>query len=159
MISKKGPTIGGSSGPELELLNQSARGIHNWLLRPFETLLNQFFIQNHYPFGWTVKLKIKLREPDKSDINLKQAAVGIQGQCVDLDDLRQKLDYEAADDAKKASIAAFWANKVPAPAPAQFSKHVHQFTEDSVIDETAKMLEGDIDVLSKEILKALQVAA
>lgn len=157
MISKDGTLIGGSSGPELQLLNQTARGVHNWLLKPFENLLNQYFPLNGYPEGWTVKLSIKLREPDKSDINIRQAEVGIAGQCVDLDDLRQKLEFEPADENKKKSIMEFWTSQVqPLANPTQFTKHTHDDEPlNSLAQELTDKLDSDIDKLSEEILKGL----
>lgn len=117
MISKDGTLIGGSSIPELKLLNQAIRGLHNWLLAPFETLLNQYFKLNGFPVGWTVKIKIPVWEEDKSEQNLKAADMGIKGQCVDLDDLRQLLGLEIADEKKKKSIEEFWTKKAEAMKP------------------------------------------
>ena len=161
MISKDGTLIGGSSGPELELLNQSARGVHNWLLKPFENLLNQYFVLNSYPEGWNLRLKIKLREPDRSEINVRQAEVGIQGQCVDMDDLRQKLEYEPADKQKKVSIEAYWASKDVSETPAQFSKHVHKLEEgegeplNPLAEELSGKLSDELDELADKISKAV----
>jgi len=172
MLSKGGALIGGSNISELKLLNQAIRGLHNWLLAPFEDLLNQYFTLNNFPEGWTVRLTIPVWDEDKTASDQKDAELGISGQCVDLDDLRQKLHYEPADDAKKASIEAFWASKVPAPVasatlaqvpdeakPAQFSKpaiHMHEGDDiqDPIADEMASKLSQALDKLSEEILGA-----
>jgi hypothetical protein len=117
MISKDGTLIGGSSIPELKLLNQAIRGKHNWLLAPFEDLLNQYFPLNGFPEGWTVKLTIPVWDEDRSAVKQKAAQIGFLTKSVDLDDLRDLLDLESADATKKKSIQDFYDNIAKAAAP------------------------------------------
>lgn len=186
MISKDGTLIGGSSGPELQLLNQAIKGCHNWLLSPFEDLLNQYFVMNGFPDGWTVRLSIELNEPDRTEAKIKQAEVVIKGQCGDLDDLRALLpDLEPADDAKKKSIAEFWAKfnkQTQAPAlkegkteeaeeeePAQMTNQVRaiqnkkevkkEVTAEEIITDISEDMEEQLDRLANEIYGFLEAEA
>lgn len=182
MISKDGTLIGGSSIPELKLLNQAIRGLHNWILAPFETLLNKYFILNGFPDGWTVRLTIPLWEEDRTEQKLKAAETGIKGQCVDLDDLRELLQLEPADEKKKKSIEEFWKRNQPVIPEVQIPKkeevpgneeipeeeemkektqkeHIHEGEGEEInpISEvTSKKLNEQIDRLAKEIIKAVE---
>lgn len=175
MISKDGTLIGGSSGPELQLLNQAIKGRHAWLLSPFEDLLNQYFTMNGFPEGWTVRLSIELNEPDRTEAKIKQADIVIKGKCGDLDDLRALLpDLEPADDAKKQSIAEFWAKfnqaaAIPAaPEGVQMTNNVRaiqnkkeekEITAEEIITEVSEEMDAQLDKLAAEIYGALEAEA
>ncbi len=156
-ISKNGTLIGGSAIPEFKLLTQAIKGRHNWLLAPFETLLNQYFVLNGYPDGWNVKLTIPLWEEDKTELKLKQGDAAWKWGVAGPDELRAMAGLEPADAKKWAEINTFYSSRVMTPA--QFSKHVHQEVEgeplDPLAEELAGKLEDDIDKLSEEILKGL----
>lgn len=179
MISKNGTLIGGSAIPEFKLLNQAIRGVHNWILAPFENLLNKYFILNGFPDGWTVRLTIPVWEEDKTEKKIKAAETGIRGRCVDLDDLRKLLDLEPADEEKKRSIEEFWEGKpykipeIPTPRPDLVSEsdqipeeddekkqknqkaHVHKEENDPIAEETAEEIKRELDKLANEILKVV----
>lgn len=158
-ISKNGTLIGGSTIPEFKLLTQAIKGRHNWLLAPFESMLNQYFVLNGYPEGWTVRLTIPLWEEDKTELKLKQGDAAWKWGVAGPDELRLLAGLEPADPKKWAEIDKFYSSRVQTPA--QFSKHVHQFSEgegeplDPLAAELAGKLEDDIDKLSKDILKGL----
>lgn len=186
MISKDGTLIGGSSGPELQLLNQAIKGRHAWLLSPFEDLLNQYFTMNGFPEGWTVRLSIELNEPDRTEDKIKQAEIVISGQCGDLDDLRALLpDLEPADDEKKKSIAEFWAKvNQPTQAPALIEEKTEEAEEEEepaqmtnmraiqnkkeekkettaeeIITEVSEEMDAELDKLAAEIYGTLEAEA
>lgn len=157
-ISKNGTLIGGSAIPEFKLLTQAIKGRHNWLLAPFENLLNQYFVLNGYPDGWTVKLTIPLWEEDKTEIKIKQGDAAFKWGVGSPEELRQLAGLEPADAKKWAEINKFYSSRVSTPA--QFTKHAHQFEgENEEIDPVAKeMADGlneEIDKMSKEIIKGL----
>jgi len=164
-ISKNGTLIGGSAIPEFKLLTQAIKGRHNWLLAPFESMLNQYFVLNNYPDGWTVKLTIPLWEEDKTDTKLREAELGAQYKMIDGDDFRKLLpDLEPADDKKWSKIFDFWKKVQDAgiTQPAQFSRHSHQFAEegdvepmDPLAEELSGKLNDEIDKLANEIYKAV----
>ncbi len=164
-ISKNGTLIGGSAIPEFQLLLQAIKGRHNWLLAPFESLLNQYFVLNGYPEGWTVKLTIPLWDEDKTEQKLKEADLGAKYKMIDGDDFRALLpDIEPADDKKWVKIFDFWKKVQDAgiTQPSQFTRHSHQFTEESEgepMDPLAEDLSGklndEIDKLADEIYKAV----
>jgi len=164
-ISKDGTLIGGSAIPEFQLLMQAIKGRHNWLLAPFESTLNQYFILNNYPEGWTVKLTIPLWEEDKTKQKLQEADLGAKYKLIDGDDFRSLLpDVEPADDKKWNKIFDFWKRVQDAgiTQPAQFTRHSHQFTEegegdplDPLAEELSGKLGDEIDKLADEIYKAV----
>ncbi|MDD3915343.1 MAG: hypothetical protein PHF76_11945, partial [Bacteroidales bacterium] len=177
-ISKDGNSIGGSAIPEFQLLLQAIKGRHNWLLAPFENLLNQYFVLNNYPEGWTVRLTIPLWEEDKTERKLKEAELGAMYKMIDGDDFRALLpDLEPADEKKWNQIFDFWKRvrdagitepeqdleQEPAQEPEQFTKHVHhRFTQegdDEPLDPIAKEMKDEFDeelkTLANEIYKAV----
>jgi len=168
-ISKNGTLIGGSAIPEFQLLLQAIKGRHNWLLAPFENLLNQYFVLNNYPEGWTVRLTIPLWEENKTDQKLKEAELGVKYKMIDGDDFRSLLpDLEPADEKKWNQIFDFWKRvqeagiTEPSQEPEQFTKHVHQFSQegdDEPLDSIAKEMKDEFDnelkTLANEIYKAV----
>lgn len=162
-ISKNGTLIGGSAIPEFQLLMQAIKGRHNWLLAPFESMLNQYFVLNGYPEGWTVKLTIPLWEEDKTELQLKVAEFLYKSHMGTGDEIRKLLPLiESADTTKWEEIFDFW-KKVQAAGitqPAQFSKHPHE-GEGEPIDPLAEELSGklndEIDKLADEICRAVTV--
>jgi len=153
-ISKNGTLIGGSAIPEFQLLLQAIKGRHTWLLAPFEQLLNQYFVLNGYPEGWTVKLSIQLWEEDKSELKLKQGDFAWKWGVALKDELRACAGLEPADKVTWAEIDKYYSNRVVRET-AQFTHH--QFTEemDPVASEMKDRMDSAIDKLAKSITEGV----
>lgn len=162
LISKDGSHPLGSSGPELQLLNQAIQSEHRWLEDQFEQLLNRYFLYNAYPEGYRVKLHIPILEPDQGELNIKKVQIGIKGQALDLDDIRELLGMEAADDEKRAKIAEFWQSQV-SQQPAMFQEvknKTHPYVKAIEEGEEAidKELHESIDKAGDKIMEVLKEA-
>lgn len=106
-IKKEGQTIGGNALSELKLLNRAIQSVHAWLLPPFEDLVNQYFVKNMFPPGWSCSLSYDVWDTDDRELNIKQIEAAMKGNAVDLDDIRAKCGLDPADDKKRASIEAY----------------------------------------------------
>jgi len=106
-IKSDGNRIGGSDLSELKLLNRAIQGAHSWLIPPFEALCNEYFVRNGFPEGWHVKLSYDVWESDDREVRIQQVLAGLQGDAVDLADIREKLDFDPADEEKLKSIAEY----------------------------------------------------
>lgn len=115
-IKKEGQTIGGNALSELKLLNRAIQSVHAWLLPPFEDLVNQYFVKNMFPPGWSCSLSYDVWDTDDRELNIKQIEAAMKGNAVDLDDIRAKCGLDPADDKKRASIEAYNKAKTKAAA-------------------------------------------
>lgn len=131
-IKQEGSRIGGSDLSELKLLNRAIQGIHSWLLAPFEKLVNEYFIRNGFPDGWHCKLYYEAWEEDDREIRIKQVETGLNGDAVDLADIRAKLDFEPADEAKIKSIL-------------EFNKQRHSYTASNASNTTDDNSTGTLE--------------
>jgi hypothetical protein len=113
----------------LKLLNRAIQSVHTWLLPPFEDLVNQYFIKNMYPVGWSCSISYDVWDTDDRELNIKQAETAMKGNAVDLDDIRAKCGFEPADDKKRASIDAYNKAKNSAAA-ALLTKKADQVNDD-----------------------------
>jgi len=175
LISKDGSHPLGSSGPELQLLNQAIQSEHRWLEDQFEQLLNKYFEYNAYPEGYQVHLHIPIIEPDQSELHIQQVDMAIKGRAVDLDDIRAKLGFDPVDDEKRAKIAEFWQSQQPAQAPTEalpFKMKEHSHSHDheplafrkhpyvKAIEETEELIDGalkdSLESMSDKIMEAVK---
>ena len=115
-VKKDGETIGGNALSELKLLNRAIQSVHTWLLPPFEDLVNQYFIKNMFPPGWSCSLSYDVWDTDDRELNIKQIEAAMKGNAVDLDDIRAKCGLDPADNKKRASIEAYNKAKTKAAA-------------------------------------------
>ena len=115
-VKKEGATIGGNALSELKLLNRAIQSVHTWLLPPFENLVNQYFIKNMFPPGWSCSIAYDVWDTDDRELNIKQVEAAMKGNAVDLDDIRAKCGFDPADDKKRASIEEY--NKAKSKAAA-----------------------------------------
>jgi hypothetical protein len=74
LISKDGTMIGGSSASEMGLLLRYVSSVHEWLEDAFEELLQPYLDANGYE-GYSIDVDIPLPEVDKSELNIKRAAI------------------------------------------------------------------------------------
>jgi len=136
-VKKEGQTIGGNALSELKLLNRAIQSVHTWLLPPFEDLVNQYFIKNMFPSGWSCSLTYDVWDTDDRELNIKQIEAAMKGNAVDLDDIRAKCGLDPADDKKRASIEAYNKSKTKAAA-ALVSKSDYQGDDQEEDPETKK---------------------
>jgi hypothetical protein len=115
-VKKEGATIGGNALSELKLLNRAIQSVHSWLLPPFEDLVNQYFVKNMFPPGWSCSITYDVWDTDDRELNIKQVEAAMKGNAVDMDDIRAKCGFDPADDKKRASIEAYNKAKTKAAA-------------------------------------------
>jgi hypothetical protein len=102
-ISKDGTLIGGSSGSELELLLGYIRGIHSWITKAFEKLLQTYLTSNGYK-DYTVEIKIPLLSVDRSEMVIKALELGRKEKAITKSELRELLPIDLSpltDDIKE----------------------------------------------------------
>lgn len=87
-ISKDGTLIGGSSGPEYELLLAYIRGQQAWIAQGFTAILEPYLIANGYE-GYRISIDIPCPSVDKSEVWLKQAEFGLKAGTMSPNELRE----------------------------------------------------------------------
>ena len=103
MIQKEGATIGGNAVSELKLIISWIKSEHSIIEVPFTRWLQEYLDCNGYA-GYRVEIVIPEPTPDMSEVNRATAESGYNTQSLDIDERRDLLGYEEADDEKKKRI-------------------------------------------------------
>jgi hypothetical protein len=105
--TKDATTIGGSSGPQMELLLAYIDGIHRWLEQGFNLILQRYLDANNYK-GYSAKFVIPSISTDQSQKKLQEAQIGYISKTLHPNEVRNRLDAEGLDDDALQQIKAAW---------------------------------------------------
>lgn len=103
----KGNRLGGSDTARQELIYRYIEGVQQWITDGFEEIINVYFEANKLE-GYRAEIIIPTPEVDKTQLKIKQAELAIKGKIASMNELREKLGFEVADDAKVQEILDFW---------------------------------------------------
>lgn len=147
--------LGGSDSAREELLYKYIQGIHGWISDQFEMLLQKYLDVNYPGKNYTVQVEIQSPTVDRTKLNLEQAKEAIKGQLADANELREKLEFEHADDEKLDAIREFWESK-PA-AGGEFGFMVQRSPSNADI-KTKNETEDNLDTITERMAKGILTA-
>jgi len=146
MVSKTGSLISGSSAGEVELFRSYIIGIHDWLERGFEPLLQNYLDQNGYE-DYTVKIDIPAPDTDRSDVELKQAEAGWRTRALTINEIREKLGMpELSEDALEELKAGY--DSIP-PAEFKTGDPLGDKMEDDILKAEDELDRSLFDIIRK----------
>lgn len=156
-ISKSGPTIGGSSAPEKELLAAYVRGIQSWLEAGFSHLLQEVVDANGYD-GFTVRVDLPDLEFDERDIEIRQATIGDKTQSLTINEIRALLHHPPLTPEEVAELRDEYAARAPAAPVAMTNARKKPATYAKVRNQTEEDLEVVMSKARDRVIAALKKA-
>lgn len=156
-ISKSGPTIGGSSAPEKELLAAYVRGIQSWLEAGFSHLLQEVIDANGYE-GFTVRVDLPDLEFDERDIEIRQATIGDKTQSLTINEIRALLHHPPLTPEEVAELRDEYAARAPAAPVAMMNARKKPATYAKVRNQTEEDLEVVMSKARDRVIAALKKA-
>lgn len=156
-IAKSGPTIGGSSAPEKELLAAYVRGIQSWIESGFANLFQEVLDGNKLN-DYIAVVELPDLEFDDREINIKIAESGDKTQSLFVNEKRELYGKAPLDEEGQARLKAEYAGRAPALAPVQVPVgNVGRATAPAkIVDTTEAELEAITTRARNKILAALK---
>ena len=153
---KEGGRLGGSDDAREELLMKYIRGVHAWIGDQFEMLLQTYLDVNGYK-DYTVEIDIPAPSIDKSELFLKQGVEAGKLKIVDMNELREKMGFEVADEEMVAKIQEFWESQ-PGPSPETAVGFTMTKPPENVDRTTKNETEDDLDTVTRKMAEGILAA-
>lgn len=155
-----GSRLGGSDTARQELLYKYIEGVQQWITDGFEEIINVYFEANKLE-GYRAEIIIPTPEVDKTEMKIKQADLAIKGKIASINELREKLDFEPADDETVKEILDFWeGHNINLTEMSHLNESVEPATAPTNVDmkdvnETTESIEKAANTLYNSILSVI----